>query len=318
MTGTSRDDEVLGVVGLLEPGLEGGVVESLGHRPGKADVFVVRSLVGPGRAVVAKLQDARTSDLEARIYREMLDPLDVQSIRCLGLVPSSDPALAWLVTEFAHGAPFDRRSPEHAASLGRWIGAVHRGAARSGEGALPDHGVGYWREVVREAVDVLRVGAENPAVAEDEARGLVDLSDALGQVLRTWSTIASWMDVLPETLTHGDLVPQNITMGGSTPDIVPRIHDWGEAGWGSPVIDLLWVDVASYLDALGAVPDLPSSAERLLRAVGTVLWTAFVLLGERPALSSPWPGRAARKAPAYLGLLERRGLEQLTAAGARP
>jgi hypothetical protein len=81
------------------------------------------------------------------------------------------------------------------------------------------------------------------------------------------------------------------------------------------MIDLLWVDIAAYAESLGPDwPELPPSTARVLRAFGMVCWTAFVLIGDRENLSSPWPHRAAAKAPVYLRGLATRGALSLAAS----
>lgn len=316
---SARIEEVRAVVGAVHPSVVDGRVEPLADRPGKAAVYVVRGLNSVD-VVVAKLQDRRQSWFEERVYSDVLGALPVPSIRCHAYVPSCDPALAWLVTDHADGVPFDQGSREHADRLARWIGRVHVGAASvSCPADFPDHGSDYWREVVLEAVRVLHGGAENTEVTEEEREGLQALADVFSKVLARWEVMVGWMGFLPDTLTHGDLVPQNIRMGGVAPDLVPWVLDWGEAGWGSPVIDLLWVDLRAYLRSIDPEWTAPTlSTARILRALGAVLWTAFVLAGERSPLLSPWPHHAAAKAPAYLRMLEGRGARALFGADVGP
>jgi Ser/Thr protein kinase RdoA (MazF antagonist) len=306
--GLPSDQEILAAAAAV-PSFSPTTVERFRVRSGKADVYRVDG-ADPGVSLVLKLQDPRICALEERVYREVLGRLPVPAIRCHGTVPSHDPSRAWMVMDYADGVPFDTRSSGHTTSLARWLGAVHSGAARVAvPGDFPDHGAAYWHEVVAEAHLTLRTAVENPAVTQREREGLVSLAHVLEGVLGTWLGVTPWMEAVPSTLTHGDLVPQNIKVGGAAVGPFPQVHDWGTAGWGCPMIDLLHVDLAAYAESLGPDwPELPPTAAQVLRALGSVCWTAFVLIGERENLSSPWPHRAAAKVPVYLRELEGYGL----------
>jgi hypothetical protein len=309
MPRASIKQEVMAAAGWAVPKLSPATVERLRAPSGKADVYRV-SGAGPVRSVVLKLQDAAVCALEERVYREVLARLSVPAIRCHGSVPSQEPNKAWLVMDYVDGEAFDRSSPVHTMRLARWLGTVHADARRvAAPAAFPDHGAEYWRSIVAEAHQTLHAGVENPAVTQRDRDGLVSLADVFGRVLDNWSKAEEWMDTVPRTLTHGDLVSQNIRMCGSTRGQLPSVHDWGAAGWGCPMVDLLCVDLAAYAESLGPDwPESPPSTTRVLRALGLVCWTAFVLIGERESLSSPWPHRAAAKAPVYLRGLTRHGV----------
>jgi Phosphotransferase enzyme family len=307
--GMPSEQEVLAAAAEAVPSVAPTTVERFRVRSGKADVYRVDG-ADPGVSLVLKLEDRRICALEERVYREVLGRLPVPAIRCHGTVPSHDPSRAWMVMDYADGVPFDRRSSVHRTSLARWLGAVHSGAAGVAvPGNFPDHGAEYWREVVAEAQRTLRAGIENPAVTQPERDGLVSLARVLDGVLGAWSEVKLWMEAVPSTLTHGDLVPQNLKVGGDAVGPLPLVHDWGAAGWGCPMIDLLHVDLAAYAESLGPDwPELPPAAAQVLRTLGTVCWTAFVLIGEMENLSSPWPHRTAAKVPVYLRGLDGYGL----------
>jgi len=314
---TSRDpteQEILSAAGRATPSMSPMTVERYPVRSGKADVYRVGT-ARAGESLVLKLADSRTCALEDRIYREVLARLPVPSIRCHGAAPSHDASRAWLVMDHVEGSCFDQRASSHATSLARWVGAVHRSAAEVASPTdLPDHGPEYWRTVIVEARLTLSAGVDNPAVTEQERAGLLALMQVFDRLLSAWSGAARRMDAVPSTLTHGDLVPQNVLMGrDALGSRVPWVHDWGGAGWGCPMIDLLHVSLPAYRESLAAArPKLSLSEARVLRALGTVCWIAWVLIEEREALSSPWPGRAAAKVPGYLRGLPTRAVLSAT------
>jgi Ser/Thr protein kinase RdoA (MazF antagonist) len=294
----AMEQEVLAAAARAVPSFSPAVVKRFRARTGKADVYRVHGK-DADRSIVLKLDDPQTCALEERVYREVLARLPVPAIRCYGTVPSHDPTRAWLVLDHANGVPFDHGSSAHTTSLARWLGVVHSRTARvaTPEG-FPDHGAEYWRGVIVEARSTLHAGVVNPAVMDQERESLISLTDVLDRFLADWSRVTEWMAAVPGTLTHGDLVPQNLLMD---PERIPWVHDWGAAGWGCPMIDLLRVNLRAYVDSLD--PDwsqLPVSRARALRALGSVCWTAWVLIEERETLSSPWPHRAAAKIPGYL------------------
>ena len=302
-------DKVLTAVAKAVPMFSPAVVERFSARTGKADVYRVNS-AGSGPSLVLKLNDHRICALEERVYREVLARLPVPALHCHGTVPSDDPTRAWLVLDYADGVPFDHRSSAHTTSLARWLGVLHTGAAKvAAPTDFPEHGADYWRGIVVEARRTLRVGVQNPAMTQRDRDGLVCLAGVFDRVLADWSAAARLMAAVPGTLTHGDLVPQNLLMSGGATEPLPWVHDWGAAGWGCPMIDLLRVNLSAYAESLSSVwPAFPLPTARALRALGSVCWTAWVLIEERETLSSPWPRRAAAKMPGYLLGLARHGV----------
>lgn len=294
-------EEIRQVLARALPTFRTGVVERFPDRSGKAEVFRV-STAEPCSAVVLKRQDVGICQLEERVYREVLARLPVPALRCYGIAPAQEPQRAWLITEYADGKPFEERSPTEAANLAAWLHAVHAGAAHLlPPGDVPDHGPAYWQGIVAQAHDILDAGWRNPATTGHEREALGELADLFATLLEDWASAEEVMRAVPSTLTHGDLVGQNIRMAGAPPRQVPLVYDWGAAGWGCPMIDLLHVDLAVYSDhdALGGGSLSPETLVTL-RSLGRACWTAFVLLGERENLRSPWPHRAAGKVPVYL------------------
>lgn len=306
----ARISELLEVVKDVIPSQSWDCAVPLAKRPGKADIFVVGNQRHP-RRIVAKLQERRISLLEASVYQNVLNPLGIPSVACHGVQPSSvDPGAAWLLIGFAEGARFNPRSHEHANALAEWIAALHTGAPQiSQAGSFPDHGEDYWQIVLATAVKTLQAGIGNEVLTANEVSPLKTMELLLEAVLEQWSDMIALMRRLPPTLTHGDLVPNNVMVRTGFSGSRPLVLDWGEVGWGSPVIDLLLVEPASYLDAIGSSLKKPGREPLELadlarmRALGLVLWTAFVINGDETNLSSAWPQRAAANVSWYIDVL---------------
>jgi aminoglycoside phosphotransferase (APT) family kinase protein len=122
------------------------------------------------------------------------------------------------------------------------------------------------------------------------------------------------LDQAPVTLVHGDISHRNVKMVQTAEGLQPMVFDWETGGLGNPMIDLAWVDLAAYEDAAPATwSAIDRAALRRMQTLGVVTWVAYVLLGERANLASPWPDRAAAKIPAYLALVEEDRLDELVA-----
>lgn len=316
-TSEDRISELLEVVRGVIPSQSWDAAAPLAKRPGKADIFVVSSQ-SHARRIVAKLQARPLSLLEASVYQEVLTPLGIPSVTCHGVQPSSvHPGSSWLITGFAEGSRFDPRSNVHEKALAEWIAELHARAPQISQvGSFPDHGTTYWRSVLTEAIKTLQAGIANEVLTTEEVLPLRAMVVLLEAVLEQWSHMIALMGLLPATLTHGDLVPNNVIMRTGLGVSLPLVVDWGEAGWGSPLIDLIWFEPGSYLDAVGHLLGVPQ--ERLapaevisMRALGLVLWTAFVLIGDEANLSSAWPQRAVENVSWYTEVLRHRGADRL-------
>lgn len=300
--------EALGVVSAAVPSLTWDRAEMMATRPGKAVIVVVGGSPHP-RRVVAKLQAPELACLERRVYEEVLGPLGLPSVMCVGVHESlGDPTNAWLLTEFGKGYPFEPSSSAHAEALARWISALHAGAPGViRPEVFPDHGETHWHRVVSDAMTVLQGGLSNRSMGIGDLGSLRDLSVLLAHVLDQWEDMIVLMKRLPETLTHGDLVPKHITVRVAGPTVIPLIIDWGEAGWGTPLIDFLWVDTPICASQVG----LTEAEVSRMKVLGAVLWTAFVLEGDRANLASRWPHHASMAVCGYVAALRRQDAGRL-------
>lgn len=274
-----------------------------------------------GRALAVKRQVADASSLEARVYRDVLAAVGADTITCHGTYPSWDDGWSWLVIDHADGPAIDVRDPSHAAALGCWVGQVHVRASRlTVLGELPRLDAAHWWSRLDGACTVLDVAMANPAVGAEGHRWVSDLRKTLARVAGTWVEFVALIDQLPVTLVHGDLSHRNVRMPGRGRTLRPAVLDWETAGHGSPMVDLAWVDLAAYRDAVAAesagavLIDLADL--RCLQTLATLTWISFVLLGERASLASSWPHRSLRKIEHYLGLVDPVRLDELADAGA--
>lgn len=316
---TEQDVREIARTGL---GLTNALVVAYPPRPGKAAVFRVEA--PGGAAFVAKLQGTSSCELEARVYQDVLAQLPNRAIRCHGVVPSGEPNLAWLLTDYAAGIPFDPGRRDHGARLAAWLAALHEGSrhiARSG--TFPDHGSGYWFKKIANAHRILvAAAAQTVRLAPTLRNEISDLAAVLAQTLDRWEAVLAPTAAVPGCLTHGDLVAKNIAIHatGRLPGegYEPLVFDWEASGWGSPAVDLVRVDVDVYRRALaegGAA--LSEETAQALGALGAIFWVAFVLIGEELSLMSSWPDRSARRVASYLEFLDSRGASRYVASTGR-
>jgi hypothetical protein len=177
---------------------------------------------------------------------------------------------------------------------------------------LPRHDASHWQGLLDEARLVLEAGLANPLLSPDELGGIAQMRDLFMGILDRWPTMVELLERTPATLTHGDLAKHNIKMSLQDRSLCPMVFDWETAGYGSPMIDLVLVDLAAYHKAVvWAWSELDLVTLGRLRALGAVIWTAYVLLGERENLASPWPHRAAAKLPVYRRRIESYGATDL-------
>ncbi len=268
-------------------------------------------------SLAVKRQRPEPAVIERHVYNRILSVVGVQHLRCHGVWRSQVTDWAWLVTDHASGSQFDPNCPEHAARLGRWLGTTHvRAAATATTRALPTHDAPYCRNRLSDAISVLDDGAANIALSPESVACLLSLRTIMDEVLSRWDDMTALLAATPPTLVHGDLTPSNVKMFAHRDGLRPLVFDWETAGFGSPMVDLPNIDLVAYRDAVSSTwPNVDLGTLRRLQTLGVVAWTAYVLLGERSNLESPWPERAAAKVPAYLGRIERAHLDELLDPG---
>lgn len=267
-----------------------------------------------GRSLALKRQSRSSAAIEDHVYRRILPALQVPRVRSYGTWPSpSRVAEAWLATDHVRGPQLDPAKPEHSTAMARWLGMVHvRASMLPATRALPRHDAAYWQRLLDEARRVLDGGLANPELSPEELSEIVGVRSMLLDTLERWPAMVALLDKTPPTLVHGDLTLQNVRLSLQPDGLWPMVFDWESAGYGSPMIDLLLADLPAYQETVSSDwPGLDLGTLQRLRALGAVVWTAFVLLGERENLESAWPHRAAAKLPAYRQSIESYGLPVL-------
>jgi hypothetical protein len=297
----SLDEEVRTVASLALPGFSAAHVEIYSGSRRRSTAYLVADASRSTSLAVKRLPSA-AARLEERIYRRILPPLGVVALTCHGTWPSAQAGHSWLVTDHVAGEAFDHSRREHASSLARWAARLHTGSAAVPLAMdLPSRGLDHSHNLLGEAHEVMVAGIDNAAVTAEERSSLATLRDLIEQILDDWTRMASLFHRLPMSLVHGDLTRGNVRMVRRGNESVPYVLDWETAGKGSPLLDLPILDAAAYGEAIKPTwheLDLPTLYR--LRTLGTVVWTAYVIAGERASLISAWPHRAAAKVKPYI------------------
>lgn len=269
-----------------------------------------------GVSLAVKRERAGAAAIEECIYRGILAVPGVDGIRCHGVRGSRIAGWSWLVTDHVEGTAFNRHTPDHVASLTRWLAKLHEGADPTALGGLPRHGAGRWRSILGGAGSVLDGALANPALCPEAVTPVMAMHAVIARVIGGWGDLVTLLDRAPVTLVHGDISHRNVKMASAAEGLHPMVFDWETGGLGCPMIDLAWIDLAAYEEAAPADwSALDQLALRRLQTLGVITWVAYVLLGERANLASPWPERAAAKVPAYLGLVAEDRLDELLHVG---
>ena len=78
-------------------------------------------------------------------------------------------------------------------------------------------------------------------------------------------------DGAPSTLVHADFVAENVRVRGGPNRVSLLPFDWGTAGWGMPVRDLVGLDVDAYHSEIQITwPSLDINAIRHLAKLGEI------------------------------------------------
>jgi aminoglycoside phosphotransferase (APT) family kinase protein len=299
-----------------EPAVRAWSALGAGPLPARLEVLrrrkksVVFRLAGVGRGgadVIAK-QGLWHIALDERATYEVLEQVGIPRLVYYGFHPDPAREVGWLFVEDAKGEPWDPDEPLHRRSSTRWLAALHRDASRcEAARALPERGLGWFREHLEAASPRLRSAFSNPAVT-NESHGLIDgMLRLLDQVASRWPEIESACDAMPRTLVHGDFAERNVRVRPEIDGARVLAYDWEVSGWGLPAVDLVDADLAVYLELVRDawpgldVPALERFAQlgQLLRGgVAATRWAA-------ESLGTHWPRDALRELPHYAGRILR-------------
>ena len=229
----------------LVPGAAGPSQVSIVEVSDKSAVFRLTGVGPGGSAVIAKRCRAATAMIERTIYKEILPQLPVSTIACYGVAPDQETAFAWLFIEDLGDAQL--LEDGHRVMAARWLGEMHVAAATLGDTArLPGRDPAYFFSRLRGVRRFLLAKATGPWLSVHERR-VLDAVKAQCDVLEThWEEIEAFIEGMPRTLVHGDFVALNLRLRQNAAGPTLVAFDWEKAGWGTPLIDLVDVDLPSY------------------------------------------------------------------------
>jgi hypothetical protein len=211
--------------------------------------FVCRLVgVGPaGSAIIGKRCWHSHAVIENRIYADILPHLPLSSLHYHGMLEETNGEFCWLFLEDAGEQQSSKRNEEHRKLAAQWLALMHISASdMAALACLPDKGPNHYLERLQTGRDGILEKLANLAL---EAHQLAPLETTLRQLdlLEShWDEVEGFCAGIPRTLVHGDFVAKNLRVRISQAGTALLPFDWGEAGWGTPVVDLLQVDVTSY------------------------------------------------------------------------
>ena len=248
---------------------------------------------GPGGStVVAKYCDGATGEIERLIYEEILPRLDVTALRCYGSLRRRDDGGRWLFLEDAGEGRFSFDKPEHRKLAATWLAKMHLGAAELPEiQRLPDRGSTHYIAQLREGRKRITRGARNRALTKEQRTVLSELAALYERLETGWPALETLCSPLAPTLVHRDFQRSNVRLrheGGGTAVL---LLDWEMAGRGIAAVDVLNVDLATYVDEARAAWSLErgeaavwlSGVAEILRGLDAIEWIS-------PDLLRPWAG----------------------------
>lgn len=204
--------------------------------------------VGPGGSgVVAKWCPRAEGELEAFIYREVLDRLSMESVRCYGFVGDGAGEYGWLFLEDGGVTHVGGKRESFPATFAHWLALLHGAASNLPiQGRLPERGPAWYLETLRAARQELRRSLRERNW-NDFRRWAVERILICFEILeRNWHIVEQGCEGLPWTLVHCDLQPKNVLIRHTSSGIGFLLLDWEDAGWGPPATDLARVDAISY------------------------------------------------------------------------
>lgn len=278
----------------------------------KAVVYRLRGVGHEGSDVIAKRCLWQIA-IDERTTYEVLARLGQPGLRYYGFVAEPEREYGWLFIEDARGEPFDPADPEHLRLSASWLARLHAGSSRlAGAALLPDRGPAYYLAHLHNARNLILENREHPAIAAADRETLGRTLAVFDSVGARWPEVCASCDGTPRALVHGDFAERNARVRGRGAEAELFVFDWEVAGWGPPAVDLLQVELAAYLEAVGEEwpeMDLPSS--RRLVALGQLLRGGIAAASwEAESLATTGVARAAHNMAIYLARM-RTALEVL-------
>lgn len=206
---------------------------------------------GPrGSGVVAKWCPRTEGEREAFIYREVLDRLSIESVRCYGFMAEGTGEYGWLFLEDGGVTQFADRRESFPRAFSEWLALLHGLASNLPiRCRLPERGPAWYLEILRMARLELCQSLTERDWSELDRSAAESILVCFEILERGWNFVEERCEGLPWTLVHCDLQPKNILVRHTTSGIAFLPLDWEEAGWGAPATDLAGIDAASYWSA---------------------------------------------------------------------
>jgi len=246
----------------------------------KSRVYRLRGAGPRGATVVAKYCLSETAAVERLIYEEILPQLRMSALRCYGSVTRTDGG-CWLFLEDAGEGRVSFEDPAHRRLVARWVARLHVEAAELPElDRLPDRGAAHYFALLRAGRREISASLRNRALTAEHLLALRRLASLYERLAAHWASVSAFSSALTPTLVHGDIRRTNVRRRGQR----VLALDWEMAGRGIPAVDVVKVDVETYVDEARADRD---TAVRL-QALGGILRNLDAVDWISPQLSQPW------------------------------
>jgi aminoglycoside phosphotransferase (APT) family kinase protein len=251
----------------------------------KSAIYHVKIQSTSNTSVVAKRSKIAAGTVERIVYENILPLLSLTSPRYYGFTHEKNGDYCWLFLEYIHGVPLSPENESHRRAAAQWLGRLHASAASIPSALhLPDGGPDRYLGHLRSARLVIRqLRDQTDFVAISNV--LMHLIDLLDRLQESWESIATYCNVMPHTLIHGDFIPKNIRVVGLGEEISIYPFDWELAGFGVPVADLSETDIPEYADEVIHLWPVGSIAEvrqwalvgRVFRLLASIDWSCASL-----------------------------------------
>jgi hypothetical protein len=280
-------------------------IEVLKPERRKSTVYRIHGLL-PDATVVAKRCPRAVARVERDVYESIMPQLSLPRLRLYGCAAEADGS-CWLFVEDAGDDAFNPAIVEHRGLAAQWLGVAHTVMATgSGGASLPDRDGSHYRALLDAALETLGSSVCNPALESSEVDVLERAIRQCERLASAWRDVSALLQALPRTFVHGGFYRKNLRIKTKSGARALFPFDWESAGWGSPAIDLAYVDPRLYLEVVKS--EWPGVDLAMLEAqvgVGRILWSLKAVPGEGRALRSSWPTRAVAKVGIYGGEMAR-------------
>ena len=218
----------------------------------KSAVYRLRGAGPRGGTVIAKRCRPETAAIERRIYEEVLPQLSMLALGYYGAldVPGRD---AWLFLEDAPGEPYSPHDLDHRTQAGRWLGALHAGAAPVALlPELPDKGPAWFLARLRLARGAVLARLDAPTLHPGDRPILAAAVEQCDTLEACWGDFETFSETVPWTLVHGDFASLNIRICHSPQGASVHVYDWEKSGYGPPPVDFVrGLDGGAYYGVIG-------------------------------------------------------------------